>query len=48
VDHHGWCGRLSAPMYSDETFGQVVVQLHRAQLPLAADAVADHEIGLGP
>ena len=37
----GRCGLLSAPMYSSSNrFGQVVIELHGAELPLAADAVA--------
>ena len=49
VDHH----RAVRPVVGTdvieiETFRQVVVQLHRAQLPFTSDAVADHEIGLGP
>ena len=31
-----------------ESFGQVVVELHGAQLPLSADAIAHHEVRLGP
>ena len=43
----GGAAWLSAPMYSRlEALGQVVVELHGAELPLAADAVADDEVDL--
>ena len=38
---------VGADVFKLEPLGQVIVKLHRSQLPLAADAVADHEVGLG-
>ena len=44
----GRCGLLSAPMYCrSETLRQVIIDLHGAQLPLAANHIAHHEIDFG-
>ena len=43
----GRCGWLSAPdVFEPEPLRQDVIELHRAELPLPADAVADDEVGL--
>ena len=49
VDHHGAVRVIvSADVFQLEPLGQVVVELHGAELPLAADAVAHHEVDLRP
>ena len=45
----GRCGCVvRADVLQLEALGQVVVELHGAELPLAADAVADDEVDLRP
>jgi hypothetical protein len=46
VDHHRAVRALSPDVLQLEPFRQVVVELHGAQLPLPAEAVADHEVRL--
>ena len=48
VDHHRPVRLVvGAGVFEPEPLGQDVVELHGAELPLAADAVADDEVGLG-
>ena len=48
MDHHRPVGGVVvADVLQLESFGEVVVELDGAELPLAADRVADHEVGFG-
>ena len=49
MNHHGSMRLIiGADILQFESLGQIVIQLHRSKLPLAADAIADHKICLGP
>src|SRR5438094_6340358 len=47
VDHH-WPMRaiVGADVFQLKALGQIVVELNGAELPLAADAIPDHEVNL--
>ena len=50
MDHHRPMRLVvGADVFQGEAFGagQIVIELHRAQLPFAAEAVGDQKIGLG-
>ena len=49
VDHDRSVGLVvSTGVFEFEAFGEVVVELDGTELPMSADAIADHEVGFGP